>query len=150
MSTVYMSPTTLSSLKEYVSGSSTMQQSAESTVLLYVTHCHLKAQFPEIRLDKHVSRACMGSCCQWCWAFECSRGLHAVCLVLCDTRTPLVGTRALSFPQMSVDAVKTRINSMTGTSLHTMVLHLKDSSGRLVGVLEDDTKKLGYYGPENG
>jgi hypothetical protein len=52
--------------------------------------------------------------------------------------------------QMSIDAVKTRINSMTGTSLHTMVLHLKDSSGRLVGVLEDGTKKLGYYGPENG
>lgn len=51
---------------------------------------------------------------------------------------------------MSVDAVKTRINSMTGTSLHTMVLHLKDSSGRLVGVLEDGAKKLGYYGPENG
>lgn len=55
MSAAYMNPTTLSGLKEYVSGSSGMQQSAESTVLLYVTHCHLKAQFPEIRLDKHVS-----------------------------------------------------------------------------------------------
>jgi hypothetical protein len=55
MSTAYMPPTTLPSLKEYVSGSSTMQQSAESTVQLYITHCHLKAQFPEIRLDKHVS-----------------------------------------------------------------------------------------------
>jgi len=46
--------------------------------------------------------------------------------------------------------VKQRINSMTGTSLHTMVLHLKDSSGRLVGVLEDDSRKLGFYSPENG
>lgn len=55
MSTAYMNPTTLSGLKEYVSGTSTMQQSAESTVQLFVTHCHLKAQFPEIRLDKHVS-----------------------------------------------------------------------------------------------
>jgi hypothetical protein len=42
-------------LKDYVSGTSTMQQSADSTVQLFVTHCHLKAQFPEIRLDKHVS-----------------------------------------------------------------------------------------------
>lgn len=53
----YVPPTTLSSLKEYVSGSSTMQQAAESTVSLFVTHCHLQAKFPEIRLDKHVSRA---------------------------------------------------------------------------------------------
>lgn len=104
MSTACAPPTTLPSLKDYVSGSSSMQQSAESTVQLFVTHCHLKAQFPEIRLDKH----------------------------------------------MTVDAVKQRINSMTGTSLHTMVLHLKDSSGRLVGVLEDDSRKLGFYSPENG
>lgn len=55
MSTAYAPPTTLSSLRDYVSGSSSMQQSAESTVQLFVTHCHLKAQFPEIRLDKHVS-----------------------------------------------------------------------------------------------
>jgi tubulin-folding cofactor B len=52
--------------------------------------------------------------------------------------------------QMTVDAVKQRINTMTGTSLHTMVLHLKDSSGRLVAVLEDSSKKLGYYSPEHG
>jgi len=55
MSTACAPPTTLPSLKDYVSGSSSMQQSAESTVQLFVTHCHLKAQFPEIRLDKHVS-----------------------------------------------------------------------------------------------
>lgn len=52
--------------------------------------------------------------------------------------------------QMTIDAVKQRINTMTGTSLHTMVLHLKDSSGRLVAVLEDSSKKLGYYSPESG
>lgn len=39
---------------------------------------------------------------------------------------------------------------LPGTSLHTMVLHLKDSSGRLVGVLEDGSRKLGYYAPESG
>jgi hypothetical protein len=54
MSVAYAPPTTMGGLKEYVSGSSSMQQSAESTVQLFVTHCHLKAKFPEIRLDKHV------------------------------------------------------------------------------------------------
>lgn len=57
--TSYVPPTTLNGLKDYVSGSSTMQQTAESTVQLFVTHCHLKAQFPEIRLDKHVRAVAM-------------------------------------------------------------------------------------------
>jgi hypothetical protein len=54
MAAAYAPPTTISALKEYVSGSSAMQQSAESTVQLFITHNHLKARFPEIRLDKHV------------------------------------------------------------------------------------------------
>lgn len=54
MATAYAVPTTMGDLKDYVSGSSNMQQTAESTVQLFVTHCHLKARFPEIRLDKHV------------------------------------------------------------------------------------------------
>lgn len=45
----------MSALRDYVSGSSSMQQSAESTVQLFITHNHLKARFPEIRLDRHVS-----------------------------------------------------------------------------------------------
>jgi hypothetical protein len=54
MATAYMPPTTMSGLRDYVAGSSSMQQSAQSTVQLFVTHCHLQAKFPEIRLDKHV------------------------------------------------------------------------------------------------
>eukprot|EP00882_Tetradesmus_deserticola_P028593 GHRQ01031858.1.p1 GENE.GHRQ01031858.1~~GHRQ01031858.1.p1 ORF type:complete len:143 (+),score=12.37 GHRQ01031858.1:215-643(+) len=54
MAAAYAPPSTMSALKEYVSGSSTMQQSAESTVQLFISHNHLKARFPEIRLDKHV------------------------------------------------------------------------------------------------
>lgn len=46
----------MSALKDYVSGVSSMQQSAESTVQLFITHNHLKARFPEIRLDRHVRK----------------------------------------------------------------------------------------------
>ncbi|WIA14691.1 hypothetical protein OEZ85_003189 [Tetradesmus obliquus] len=104
MAAAYAPPTTISALKEYVSGSSTMQQSAESTVQLFITHNHLKARFPEIRLDQH----------------------------------------------MTVDAVKAKINSMTGTSVLSMTLHLQDEAGRLVDVLQEGSRKLGYYSPRDG
>lgn len=53
----YAAPLDMGSLREYVTGASRgMQQAAESTVLLLITHNHLKAKFPEIRLDKHVRR----------------------------------------------------------------------------------------------
>eukprot|EP00878_Enallax_costatus_P005154 GHUV01005417.1.p1 GENE.GHUV01005417.1~~GHUV01005417.1.p1 ORF type:complete len:279 (+),score=61.01 GHUV01005417.1:247-1083(+) len=104
MATAYERPATMSALKDYVSGSSNMQQSADSTVQLFITHNHLKARFPEIRLDKH----------------------------------------------MSIDAVKQKINNMTGTSVLTMMLHLKDESGKPVAVLSDGSKKLGYYSPCDG
>ena len=43
-----------------------MQARGESTVLLHVTHNHLKARFPEIRLDLHV---------RWlAWGVRCRRG----------------------------------------------------------------------------
>lgn len=71
------------------------------------------------------------------------------CLPVIYTHTHTLFS-SLPHPQMTVDAVKQRINSMTGTSLHTMVLHLKDSSGRLAAVLEDSSRKLGYYSPDNG
>jgi hypothetical protein len=50
----YQAPTTMSALKEYVQGSTGMLQ-ADSTVLVHVSHNHLKARFAEIRLDLHVS-----------------------------------------------------------------------------------------------
>lgn len=50
----YTPPLTLGSLKDYVKGQSHMQQAAESTVVVSMTHNHLKARFPEIRLDLHV------------------------------------------------------------------------------------------------
>jgi hypothetical protein len=55
MATAYAPPQDLGSLREYVTGQSRMQAAADSTVLLLITHNHLKARFPEIRLDMHVS-----------------------------------------------------------------------------------------------
>lgn len=55
MTAAYQPPLDLGSLKEYVKGTSRMQAAADSTVLLHIAHNHLKARFPEIRLDMHVS-----------------------------------------------------------------------------------------------
>eukprot|EP00775_Hariotina_reticulata_P001989 gene1989-2311_t len=104
MTAAYAPPTTLGGLKDYVTGSSNMQNAADSTVQLFISHNHLKAKFPEIRLDKH----------------------------------------------MTVSAVKSKINSMTGTSVLTMVLQLNDEKGHLVAELHDDSKKLGFYSPHDG
>lgn len=54
MASGYAPPTTITDLKQYVTGSSSMQQCADSTVLLHITHNHLKAKFPELRFDLHV------------------------------------------------------------------------------------------------
>lgn len=48
-------PSTMSDLRDYVTGpGSGFAARAESTVLLHVSHSHLRARFPEIRLDLHV------------------------------------------------------------------------------------------------
>lgn len=52
----FMPPTTMGALKDYVTGQSHMQHAAESTVSMFITHNHLKARFPEIRLDLHVRK----------------------------------------------------------------------------------------------
>ncbi len=52
--------------------------------------------------------------------------------------------------QMTVDAVKRKVNTMCGTSVQTMVLQLKDEGGRLVAQLSDDSRKLGFYSRRNG
>ena len=54
MAATYSQPLDMGSLREYVTGQSRMQQAADSTVLLHIAHNHLKARFPEIRLDMHV------------------------------------------------------------------------------------------------
>lgn len=51
---------------------------------------------------------------------------------------------------MTIDAVKRKLNNMTGTALTSMVLQLKDEAGRLVAPLDDDGRKLGYYSPHDG
>lgn len=51
---------------------------------------------------------------------------------------------------MTVGAVRTKLNTHTGTSPETMVLQLKDENGRLVAVLDDQARMLGFYSPRNG
>ncbi len=51
----YQPPLEINALREYVTGASHMQRAADTTVQVYITHNHLRAQFPEIRLDLHVS-----------------------------------------------------------------------------------------------
>ena len=46
----------MEALRNYVTYDSGTLNQAESTVLLNVTHSNLKANFMQIRLDKHVSR----------------------------------------------------------------------------------------------
>lgn len=52
--------------------------------------------------------------------------------------------------QMSVEAVKIKLGSHCGTAASDMILQLKDSSGRLVAVLSEPHRKLGFYSPEDG
>jgi tubulin-specific chaperone B len=50
-----MDKSDLAMLKEYVTAPGNCgAHQTESTVLLHVTHSNLKAEFLEIRLDKHV------------------------------------------------------------------------------------------------
>lgn len=52
----YAPPSTIADLRSYVAADrdSGFAARAESTVLLHVSHSHLRARFPEIRLDLHV------------------------------------------------------------------------------------------------
>jgi tubulin-specific chaperone B len=54
-----MGKTDLQMLREYVTAPGSFgANQADSTVLIHVTHSNLKAEFMEIRLDKHV-RLCL-------------------------------------------------------------------------------------------
>jgi tubulin-folding cofactor B len=51
----FMSKNDIAMLKEYVTAPGNFgANQAESTVLIHITHSNLKAEFIEIRLDKHV------------------------------------------------------------------------------------------------
>lgn len=52
--------------------------------------------------------------------------------------------------QMTIAGVKKKLCFHCGTSPTAMVLQLKDDQGRLLAVLDDEFKKLGYYSPQDG
>ena len=51
---------------------------------------------------------------------------------------------------MTVLRVKEKLMTHVGSNVSTMRLQLKDWDGTLVAHLDDDTKMLGYYSPEDG
>jgi Ubiquitin-like domain len=59
-----------------------------------------------------------------------------------NLRAPLI--------QMTVEAVKRKIGTMTGSSSSSVSLQLRDGSGQLAALLDDDARMLGYYSPQDG
>lgn len=53
-------------------------------------------------------------------------------------------------PQMTIDTVKNKLSSHTGSSPLAMVLQLKDDKGNLMATLTDPYKPLGFYSPYDG
>eukprot|EP00271_Cylindrocystis_brebissonii_P002278 TRINITY_DN12778_c0_g1_i1.p1 TRINITY_DN12778_c0_g1~~TRINITY_DN12778_c0_g1_i1.p1 ORF type:complete len:275 (+),score=40.98 TRINITY_DN12778_c0_g1_i1:213-1037(+) len=51
---------------------------------------------------------------------------------------------------MTVERVKERIRTHTGTGVQSMTLELYDSCNRLVAVLGDESRPLGFYSPTDG
>jgi hypothetical protein len=51
---------------------------------------------------------------------------------------------------MSIESLKHKLHTHCGSSVNSMVLQLKDETGQLVAVLNDDCRKLGFYSPRNG
>jgi len=102
----FMSGADIQQLKDYVSaeGKAGGANQGETTVLLHCSHSNLKAEFMEIRFDRHST----------------------------------------------IERVKERLQSHCGTSPSMMQLQLKDYTGKLVYEMNDDSKKLGYYSPEDG
>lgn len=58
--------------------------------------------------------------------------------------------QSLRFVQMTVAGVKQKLCSHSGTNPSAMVLQLKNERERLIAVLDDDTRKLGFYSPMDG
>jgi len=51
---------------------------------------------------------------------------------------------------MSIERVKEKLMAHTGTSAAASRLTLKDCAGNAVAEMNDDSKKLGFYSPQNG
>lgn len=51
---------------------------------------------------------------------------------------------------MRIDSVKQKLCFHCGTPPSAMVLQLKDEQGKLLAVLSDDSKMLGFYSPYDG
>lgn len=94
----------LAALREYVVADTGVQNKADSTVLMMVTHSNLNANFMELRFDRY----------------------------------------------MTVDKLKNKLQTHCGTNASAMQLSLKDWDGNLVAHMNDDSRMLGYYSPEDG
>lgn len=51
---------------------------------------------------------------------------------------------------MRIDSVKQKLCFHCGTLPSAMALQLKDEQGKLLAVLDDDSKMLGFYSPYDG
>lgn len=101
----FMSRDDIQALRDYVRAPGNFgANQAESTVLLHVTHSNLKAEFMELRLDRHAT----------------------------------------------IDSLKLKLCFHCGSNPSAMILQLKSPDGSLVATLNDDSKKLGFYSPDNG
>lgn len=52
--------------------------------------------------------------------------------------------------QLSIEGLKAKLAFHCGTQPSAMRLQLKDAKGSMLACMDDDSKKLGYYSPENG
>lgn len=52
--------------------------------------------------------------------------------------------------QMTIDAVMTKLSSHCGTPGGDMLLQLRDNNGKLVAILTDPHRMLGFYSPRDG
>ena len=51
---------------------------------------------------------------------------------------------------MSIDTVKVKLSSHTGSAPQAMILQLKDDTGKMMATLTDPFKLLGFYSPYDG
>ncbi len=51
---------------------------------------------------------------------------------------------------MTIDAVMIKLSSHCGTPGGDMLLQLRDHNGKLVAILTDAHRKLGFYSPRDG
>jgi len=52
--------------------------------------------------------------------------------------------------QLTVEAVKLKLQTHCGTSPSSMVLEMKDHRGEKLATLAPDSRKLGYFSPLDG